>query len=533
MISIRTKVLAIIALWLLVSGALTAIGVWGVNRTADATDKLYTHPYVVTNALANLHSEMLGSHTRMLSLMTQPRLRNVDNTARAVAESWATIQANLAVLRARYLGPKADVNEVAAALTAWHAPMEASLQRHRDGAFVASHAIYDAAGQVSFGRAIDAVTRMLEFARGKADTFLAQSQRERDGLVLRMLAITAASLVFSAIVALLVSASITRPLGRLVKQTRAIADGDYSGDVSGTARRDEVGAMARALEGFRGAAVQRLRLEAKRRQAEQRAAELSDLSDQYRRDKQRAEQSNAAKTRFLANMSHEFKTPLNAIIGFSDILGRQMFGPLGSDRYASYADSIAASARHLKALIDDALDMARLEAGRWHLRRDNVDLADVLRDSVALVKLEAERRATTVDVLPEGLPGRVWADPQILRQILINLLSNAVKYTQPGGRVSAAAWRVGDRLHLLVEDNGPGIPEVELPRVVEPFEQAADGGFVSGSGGTGLGLAITKALAEVHGGEMQIDSAPGRGTKVFVTLDVAAAIMPEPVQAAG
>lgn len=234
--------------------------------------------------------------------------------------------------------------------------------------------------------------------------------------------------------------------------------------------------------------------------------------------RERAEAANRTKSRFLANMSHELRTPLNAIIGFSEMLKLQMFGELGHARYREYAQLINESGALLLDLINDILDMSKIEAGKYELNYERVDLADVAEAAVKLVRGRAEKGLLTIELdLGDagGLP--LIADARALKQILLNLLSNAVKFTPAGGRIRIAARRHEEAIRVSVTDTGSGIPKDQIERLGQPFEQVSQDANLSKQG-TGLGLALVRSLAALHGGSMAIESDVGKGTTVEITL---------------
>ena len=231
-----------------------------------------------------------------------------------------------------------------------------------------------------------------------------------------------------------------------------------------------------------------------------------------------AEEAYRTKSHFLANMSHELRTPLNAILGFSEIIKDEALGKLPNGRYREYAQDINESGRHLLQLINDVLDMAKIEAGKVKLSEAALNLYDVVGHSTRFVLTDAEKKniALRTDV-PEDLP-QITADELKLKQVLVNLLANAVKFTPAGGAISvrAALTPIGD-LELSVADTGIGMTPDEITLALEPFEQAR-GGFERAGDGTGLGLPLAQALVEAHGGSLSIESTVGAGTRVVVTL---------------
>ncbi|WEK57485.1 MAG: HAMP domain-containing sensor histidine kinase [Candidatus Brevundimonas phytovorans] len=233
-----------------------------------------------------------------------------------------------------------------------------------------------------------------------------------------------------------------------------------------------------------------------------------------------AEAQSAGKTRFLAHMSHELRTPLNAVIGFSDIMRQRLFGPV-PDRYAEYADSIHTAGRHLLALINDVLDVSRIEADRYDLNIETFDVRETVSAALALVRVQADDKGVDLAAVlpPEAVS--VAADRRAVKQMLLNLLSNAVKFTPSGGAVTVSAEALGGMLELSVADTGVGVAPEDLARLGRPYEQA--GGAEQRAQGAGLGLSLVRALAELHQGTMSLDSTPGEGTAVTLCLPVVVA----------
>jgi PAS domain S-box-containing protein len=229
----------------------------------------------------------------------------------------------------------------------------------------------------------------------------------------------------------------------------------------------------------------------------------------------RSETSNRAKSRFLANMSHELRTPLNAIIGFSEILSSEMFGPIGSERYKEYASLILVSGRHLLDLINDLLDMSKIEAGRHVLSPDMLDIEELLGSAMRLVHRQVEAKGLSIKIVAATLSSPLIADQRAIKQIVLNLLSNAIKFTPAGGEIRLSASESEAYVTIAVSDTGIGIPQSALGRLARPFEQVHDNLHIT-QGGTGLGLALVRSLARLHGGEIEIESCEGEGTTVHV-----------------
>jgi PAS domain S-box-containing protein len=250
------------------------------------------------------------------------------------------------------------------------------------------------------------------------------------------------------------------------------------------------------------------------------------VEEELRQSKEAAVFANRAKSEFLANMSHELRTPLNAIIGFSEVIAKELFGPVGNRQYAEYARDVRSSGEHLLQIINDLLDLSKLEAGKQDLHETEIGLPELVEASLRLIG----ERATAADVaiaveLPAGLP-IVFADERLLKQILVNLLSNAVKFTPRGGRIAVrAATTPAGGVALTVADTGIGMSAAEIKVALSPFGQV-DGTLARKHQGTGLGLPLARSLAELHGGTLTVESEPGTGTAVTVTLPPASVLRP-------
>jgi two-component system cell cycle sensor histidine kinase PleC len=252
------------------------------------------------------------------------------------------------------------------------------------------------------------------------------------------------------------------------------------------------------------------------------ARELEEARDEALKKRFEAETANASKTAFLANMSHELRTPLNAILGFSEIIAQECFGPVGSERYRDYAGDIHSSGAHLLSLINDLLDVAKIEAGKMDIAPHPLDAVRTFDIALKLIGTKAREKDQQLIIAVDENAPELWADERAVKQILINLVSNAVKFTPSGGKIEVIASRApsGD-FQIMVRDNGPGIERDKLDNIFSPFNQV-DNRFDRQAGGTGLGLALVRGLTELHGGRAWMESEFGKGCSAFVCLPVKA-----------
>ncbi|HXJ01651.1 MAG TPA: ATP-binding protein [Micropepsaceae bacterium] len=301
---------------------------------------------------------------------------------------------------------------------------------------------------------------------------------------------------------------VVRPIGRIADSMRSLADDNLQSEIPYEHRTDEIGDLAHGLRVFRDNAIEKQRL---------------------RIEKDGAEAASRAKSEFLANMSHELRTPLNAIIGFSEVIKTAIFGPV-SERYRSYAGDIFNSGTHLLGLINEILDLSKLEAGRLELHEEHIDLAATVQACLTLVHNQAQQSRIRISAnLDPGFPA-IRADERRLRQILINLLSNAVKFTPENGQIRVSSFPMHNGLAIAVSDTGIGMAPDDVPKAMTIFGQV-DSKISRKHEGTGLGLPLAKHLVELHGGSLVIDSKVNVGTTVTIILPGDRIVAP-PVQLA-
>ncbi len=259
-------------------------------------------------------------------------------------------------------------------------------------------------------------------------------------------------------------------------------------------------------------------LEKSRITLEEQKQKLAEMAGKYADETHRAEAANRAKSEFLANISHELRTPLNAIIGFSEIMNEGMFGALGSEKYEEYARDIYESGSYLLGMINDVLDMSKIEAGRFELNYETFNLNEMIEETMRIVFHQSQERNLNIeDSVSSKL--NLEADRRAMKQILINLLSNAVKFSNDGGRIQIRARKRGNCVTISLEDDGIGISKQDLKKLGKPFEQVQNQ-FTKSHKGSGLGLAISRSLTEMHGGAMKIRSINGKGTIVSLRIPI-------------
>jgi signal transduction histidine kinase len=332
------------------------------------------------------------------------------------------------------------------------------------------------------------VAKTAQNTRAGANALIAANRRSYSHSRAVLLGVAGGSLALALALALLLSWSVVAPLRRTQERLSEIAGGDFSEHVA-VPNRDEIGALA---------------------------ADVNRMNDELRRLYGELEAVSRHKSDFLATMSHELRTPLNAIIGFSEVLHEQMFGEL-NERQLAYVDDVLEAGKHLLSLINDVLDLAKIEAGRMELELSEVAVPGLLRSAVSMHSEQADRGGIELSLSTEPEEITVAADERRVRQVVFNLLSNAIKFTPPHGRIDISARLADGEVAIAIADTGPGIPATDLETIFEEFEQTTEG---KRADGTGLGLPLSRKLVELHRGRLWAESEPGKGSTFCFTLPI-------------
>jgi len=330
-------------------------------------------------------------------------------------------------------------------------------------------------------------TELANALTAKTNAVTAQNASSYENSRNLFIGVAAGAIVLALLLGFVLSWSVTGPIQRINSRLAAIASGDFSGHVDAT-NRDELGTLA---------------------------ANVNQMNDELRRLYKELETTSQHKSEFLANMSHELRTPLNAILGFSQVLRDGMAGGVNA-KQEEYLEDILSSGNHLLSLINDVLDLSKVEAGQVELEVAPFSLQEALERGVATVRERATRDGVQITIAANSDVDLVAGDERRVRQVIFNLLSNAVKFTPAGGSVDVSATQVNGAARVSVADTGPGIAAEDLKRVFEEFQQT-EAGLEQGEG-TGLGLALSKRLVELHGGRIWVESEVGKGSTFVFTL---------------
>jgi two-component system, NtrC family, sensor kinase len=334
------------------------------------------------------------------------------------------------------------------------------------------------------------------------------------GKIWRTALLLAAFVAAAIVLSVLIARRLASPVRQMRAAAAAIGSGAYDQRIE-LARRDELGELADEFNRMAASLEEsRASLEGK---VEERTRELQEALGQLATKTRELEVASKHKSDFLANMSHELRTPLNAIVGFSQVLKEKLFGEV-NDKQEEYLEDILSSANHLLSLINDVLDLSKVEAGQVELERASFSLREAVERGVVMVRERATENGIALSVEADPSVELVSGDERRIRQVIFNLLSNAVKFTPEGGRVEVTTERVNGEVRVSVKDTGPGIAKTDRERIFEEFQQSESG--ERHGEGTGLGLALTRRLVELHGGRIWVESEPGSGSTFTFTLPV-------------
>jgi signal transduction histidine kinase len=523
---LMTKMIIPIALMLVVALGIVVFAERALDRLRAQTHEIITvtaaRQALALSAIAAVNSAAANEKNAML--MTDQL--GLDAFASAYVTDIDHLTADIASLTALTSDPAdiAELEHITSAIEAYYATGRQLYQLMIDKDFAAAHALSTGGAQSARERLIELIQEEV----GETTAKMQQAEISADALYGRTVALL---VVFSlgglgcavVMVGWITTRLIIWPLTEITDAMGRLSRGDLDITIEDGGRRDEIGTLAQALRVFRehGIAV-------RQHESELRAARDSAIV------------ADRSKSEFLANMSHELRTPLNAVIGFADLMRAEIFGKLGDDRYRGYAADIQSAAGHLLAIINDILDLAKIDAGSMELHEAEIDLAAVCNAALTIIGPRALKAGIALDA--SAVPPRavIWADERLIKQAVINLLSNAVKFSPSGGAVSLAVTlngaADGERpVEISIADHGIGMREEDIPRVLKPFVQI-DGALQRRYDGTGLGLPLTNSIVEIHGGALAIDSAPGIGTTVTIRLpaarrrDTSARVAAEPLR---
>jgi signal transduction histidine kinase/CheY-like chemotaxis protein len=490
---IRTKLLVSLAVMVMV---LVIIGGLGLRALGESNARFGTlatlqQKAATYRALQNQNSQLrslLAARTSLFPGVAVPSNETVESTLRQLRDSYdlrRRVAVEGAAERKLVTGIQSDYENLVAVMTS-------AIEVDRAGNTTESQQLQRTQAVPLSDRIVSATDRLASTAETRTAALVSENTASYNSSRLIFLIAAGVAILLALVLGFAISSSLSRPVQRMDTRLAELAEGDFSRRVD-VPNRDELGTLA---------------------------ANLNRMNDELGELYRKLETASRAKSDFLANMSHELRTPLNAIIGFSEVLLEQMFGPLNA-KQAEYLGDIVTSGRHLLLLINDTLDLSKIEAGKMELELATFALPAVLEDGVTMVREQAARHGIECSV--DAGPGldEVEADERKVKQVVFNLLSNAVKFTPDGGRVEVRAHRMGDQAEVAVADTGVGIDPADRERIFQEFQQAGQ------QEGSGLGLPLARSLVALHGGRLWVESEPGSGSTFTFTLPVRQTTAPE------
>jgi signal transduction histidine kinase len=477
---------------------LVTVGVLGLRVLSDSNNRVETLGQLPQRVAAygelQLDSDQLSQlilHRANLTTSCSLGFPCTTVDSALVADTDATIETTL-----NLIGPSSDVTKLAFVPPPQERSILSEIHAEYLQIFAAMPSLFvkdrarnftrNLPEEVEAGDLQGSAAQLVRITERDAANLIAQNQASYLYSQRLFIGVAAGSVVLALLLGLALSWSLTGPIRKMDTRLAAIASGDFSGHVE-VPNRDELGALA---------------------------ANLNRMNDQLGRLYRELETASRHKSEFLANMSHELRTPLNAVIGFSEVLQDRLFGEL-NDKQAEYVTDIHTSGRHLLALINDILDLSKVEAGRMELQVYTFALSSVIENAVALARERATRQGISLRLEVDPSAGAVTADERKVKQVLFNLLANALKFTARGGKVDVLARGDGDEVLVSVRDDGIGIATADQARIFEEFQQVGPSQLQEG---TGLGLALSRRFVELHGGRLWVESKPGSGSTFTFTL---------------
>jgi signal transduction histidine kinase len=481
-----------------------AVGLLGLRVLGQSNDRVETIGALQTRAFAYGQLQSDASHVRLLLAENvaggfhtannpdtpSPSSRGVMAVDQAVASAVARIGPGTASDRLGFVPPAEDVarlRRIGLKSRRLEAVMQRIVASDKRGATVNDQILLRHRAEQLAIDLNQLATELTNATTAKTDALIAENASVYTSSRNLFIGVAAGAIVLALLLGFVLSWSVIGPIQRIDARLAGIASGDFSEHVD-VSNRDELGAL--------GANVDRMSDELMRLYLELEAASLH-------------------KSEFLANMSHELRTPLNAILGFSQVLREQLFGEV-NEKQAEYLDDILSSGNHLLSLINDVLDLSKVEAGQVELEIAPFSLREALERGVVMVRDRASNGGIKVALAADPKVDVVEGDERRIRQVIFNLLSNAVKFTPAGGAVDVSAAQADGEVRVSVADSGPGIAPEDHERIFEEFQQSEAG--AEQREGTGLGLALSKRLVELHGGRIWVDSELGKGSTFVFTL---------------
>ncbi|MBI5491445.1 MAG: MCP four helix bundle domain-containing protein [Deltaproteobacteria bacterium] len=529
-LSISNKLAVVFLSLLFMMGVGGLVGLYNAGQLANVTKRLYVDSFKREETLSSVENEFLSARQEMFLhaiVSDEPSKAYLEGS---IIEHKKKIAKLLYEYKMMGFGPgqEAQYNELLDHLDSyWYIHSEVE-DLSRRGQRDAAMSIIKMEGNKTFTDSVNALKKLIKQEKDTAYTAYQESDFFADVIIAVTLAFTVIAIIMAAVMWMALTRSIVKPILAIEDSAKGIGQGDLRQRVP-VMTDDEIGNLA--TEFNRMAESLQNYYDTLEKKVEERTEELRLSNEELFRNKQEIElanielqEANRMKSQFLANVSHELRTPLNSIIGFSELLQEKAFGDL-NERQMQYVEFVHSSGGHLLQLINNILDLSKIEAGRMELAPEEFSIMEILGEILGIVRAMAHEKNVTIESKTVPASPKLRADKAKFKQIMINLLSNAVKFNVEGGRIMVG-WEISEEpsgmkmerfLTFRVEDTGIGIKEDDMEKLFKEFEQI-DSSITREYGGTGLGLVLTKRLVELHNGEIWVESEPGKGTVFFIKL---------------